>query len=187
MPATEMSISRAMMRSAIRSATIAFSVRLKVASDRFQMSRKYGEAWPPFVPLIRSWSVVARLPLLERLRLLIRPRPPGGARKPDPPVRFPGPLFDWVDRIAALKLAQARPTGTAAIRPRQRLKVPLGRLLSRTKANTHCHGIRYRWERHRMWDGAAGRTGHRRSYPWGRTEANTHCHGIRYRWEPHRM
>jgi len=33
-----------MMRSPIGSATIAFSVKLKVASDRFQMSRKYGEA-----------------------------------------------------------------------------------------------------------------------------------------------
>ena len=40
MPATEMSISRAMIRSAIGSATIAFSVKLKVASERFQMSRK---------------------------------------------------------------------------------------------------------------------------------------------------
>ncbi len=40
--ATERSISRAMIKSAIGSAMIAFSVKLKVASERFQGSRKYG-------------------------------------------------------------------------------------------------------------------------------------------------
>ena len=38
--ATERSISPAMMSSAMASAIIAFSVKLKVASERLQMSRK---------------------------------------------------------------------------------------------------------------------------------------------------
>ena len=42
--ATDRSISRAIISIAIGSTMIAFSVKLKVASDRFQIFRKYGEA-----------------------------------------------------------------------------------------------------------------------------------------------
>lgn len=44
MAATDRSISPEMIRSAMAKAIIAFSVKLKLASDRFQGSRKYGEA-----------------------------------------------------------------------------------------------------------------------------------------------
>ena len=42
--ATDRSISPEMIRSAMGKAIIAFSVKLNVASDRFQASRKYGDA-----------------------------------------------------------------------------------------------------------------------------------------------
>ena len=42
--ATDRSISRAIISIAIGRTTIAFSVKVKVASDRFQILRKYGEA-----------------------------------------------------------------------------------------------------------------------------------------------